>query len=227
MADATQPERAQARSILNNVLSQSSANRRRLLQKAMANPHVQPYLPKLASSLPNLKGAGGVDKLLDRLGRSGDDSNARGTIFEFMGGAALGSRLRSLSFDLRARGKSFECDGELKNGAVVSMKSVSVRKPKSVRSTVAKARKQLIKRTKDGRPAMLVIGHEPGFKINSQWKEIAKRLGVPFSVMTVNHRTGEGRIVFSSDQRRIQPRRAKRQLKKGHHRRSFHVRRHR
>ena len=158
------------------------------------NAWAKPFMPKAMMALRKVDKLPGTLDVVTRLARAHDEGGARGAAFEVFAGAALGSRLRRLSTVVKGN----EWDGELKDGTVVSMKSITTPNPNSIGNVLRHATKQLIRRTADGRGAMLVVGHEPGATIRKNWKHMAKRLGSDLTVVLVQQKTGKCRTVFST-----------------------------
>ena len=165
-----------------------------LLTELMHNPTAKPFLPKALNALGKVDRMPGTLDVVQRLAHAHDEGSARGAAFEIFAGAALRKNLRRLSTVVKGN----EWDGELRDGTVVSMKSITTPSENSIGNVLRHATKQLIRRTQDGRPAMLVIGHEPGAKIRKNWAHMAKRLGSDLSVVMVQHKTGRYRTIFTT-----------------------------
>jgi hypothetical protein len=192
---------------------------RGLLTRVLKNPHamtprspkVQPYVLPAVCSLAELGGRlPGVNEVLSRAAKAGDEGGARGALFELVGGAAvkrLGYKLGSLSFPV---GK-YETDGKVDSGAgaftLVNMKSLA--SPKRLKGAVKKATSQLQLRNgkADNRPvgrrnpALLVLGQLPGVDIASSrrdWSKTAQKTGAPLTVIVVDQQSGAARQIFSS-----------------------------
>lgn len=164
-----------------------------LLATAKDNVHVKPYWARTLLALEKVEGLPGVNEVLQRLSRSGEESNARGAAFEVIAGAALGTKLKRLSTMVKGN----ECDGLLKDGTVVSMKSIASLSKNAVKRTMRHATKQLTRRTVDGNHAMIVVGHEPQVKVEYNWACMAKTIGAPLTVLALNHKTGALKQLFS------------------------------
>ena len=165
-----------------------------LLNELVHNPTAKPFLPKALNALGKVDRMPGTLDVVKRLSRAHDEGSARGAAFELFAGAALRKHLKRLSTVVKGN----EWDGELRDGTVVSMKSITTPSDKGVGNVLRHATKQLIRRTRDGRPAMLVIGHEPGAKIRKNWAHMARRLGSDLSVVLVQHKTGRYRTIFTT-----------------------------
>jgi len=165
-----------------------------LLRELMHNPTAKPFLPKALNALGKVDRMPGSGEVVSRLAHAHDEGSARGAAFELFAGAVLRKHLRRLSTVVDGN----EWDGELRDGTVVSMKSITTPNEKGIGNVLRHATKQLIRRTRDGRPAMLVIGHEPGAKIRKNWAHMAKRLGSDLSVVLVQHKTGRYRTIFTT-----------------------------
>ena len=165
-----------------------------LLKELIHNPSAKPFLPKALNALGKVDRMPGTLDVVSRLAHAHDEGSARGAAFEIFAGAALKKNLRRLSTVVKGN----EWDGELRDGTVVSMKSITTPSDKGVGNVLRHATKQLIRRTQDGRAAMLVIGHEPNAKIRKNWSHMAKRLGTDLSVVLVQHKTGRYRTVFTT-----------------------------
>ncbi len=165
-----------------------------LLNELVHNPTAKPFLPKALNALGKVDRMPGTLDVVKRLSRAHDEGSARGAAFELFAGAALRQHLKRLSTVVQGN----EWDGELRDGTVVSMKSITTASENGIGNVLRHATKQLIRRTQDGRPAMLVIGHEPGAKIRKNWAHMAKRLGSDLSVVLVQHKTGRYRTIFTT-----------------------------
>ena len=165
-----------------------------LLRELVNNPSAKPFLPKALNALSKVDRMPGTLDVVQRLAHAHDEGSARGAAFEIFAGAALRRHLKRLSTVVQGN----EWDGELRDGTVVSMKSITTPSENSIGNVLRHATKQLIRRTQDGRPAMLVIGHEPGAKIRKNWAHMAKRLGSDLSVVMVQHKTGRYRTIFTT-----------------------------
>ncbi len=165
-----------------------------MMDQLIHNPAAKPFLPRALNALNKVDRMAGTFDVVKRLARAGDEGSARGAAFELVAGAALRKKLVRLSTVVDGN----EWDGKLRDGTVVSMKSITTQNKNRIGGVLRHATKQLIRRTSGGRPAMLVIGHEPGARIKKNWKHMASRIGGDLTVVMVQHKTGRYRTVFST-----------------------------
>lgn len=165
-----------------------------LLKELANNQTARPFLPRALNALRKVDGMPGTQDVVLRLAHAHDEGSARGAAFEIFAGAVLRKHLKRLSTVVKGN----EWDGELRDGTVVSMKSITTPNPKGIANVLRHATKQLIRRTQDGRPAMLVIGHEPGAQIRKNWRHMANRLGSDLSVVLLQQKTGKYRTIFTT-----------------------------
>jgi len=171
-----------------------------LLRRVVSNPHAQPYLTNTINALPKVDRVPGVKSVLGRMARARDASGVSGAEFEVVAGAALRRQLKSLSSMVNGE----EVDALLKNGTVVEMKAFSSRWAKK---SLAKAQKQLIRRSQGTKPTMLLINHKPDAKQKKIIKRMARAIRTGLIVVAVDERTGASKKVFSKgpSQKRWRP----------------------
>lgn len=216
-----QPACQPALNALGEVLERGAVSRG-LLGRVVANPFAEPYLANTFKALKKVDQMPGIGRVLERMAEGRDDASVRGPSFEVIAGAALGNKLRSVSNHIGGN----EIDGLLNDGTIVEMKHVrrcqttlansagqwSLDRPwsstrhdtdtfykfrRSSARAYKKARRQLTKRCRGGKPAMLVVP-KPAYYNQQMFEDMSHNIGAPLTVVAVDPNTCRSEVVYRS-----------------------------